>query len=90
MQHLHFHFTVIGWAQVLCWLGAMTANIKLLIRNKALSGQPRRKRARTARRNQPYFQYMLLSWVGYGICGLLPPRNDFEMKFYGVHVLLSS
>jgi len=26
---------------------------------------------------------MFLSWAGVTICRLLPPRNDFDMKFYG-------
>jgi hypothetical protein len=79
----HFHLTLVGCVQFLCWLGAMTACIKALIRNKALRGLPIRVRARTSRRNLPLFQYMMLAWAGYSICNLLPARNDFYMKFYG-------
>jgi hypothetical protein len=88
MQHLHFHFTVIGWVQFLCWLGAMTACIKALIRNKALRGLPIRMRARTSRRNLPLFQYMMLAWAGSCVCDLLAPRNSFDLKLNGVFCFL--
>jgi hypothetical protein len=84
----HFHLTLVGCVQFLCWLGAMTACIKALIRNKALSGLPIRMRARTSRRNLPLFQYMMLAWAGSSVCELLAPRNSFDLKFYGVFCFL--
>jgi len=84
MQHLHFHLTLVGCVQFLCWIGAMIANVMLLIRNKDLSKQPRRLRFTTRRRNLPYLQYMFLAWAGVGVCELLAPKDTFHLKFYGV------
>lgn len=80
----HFHLTVVGCVETLCWFAAMTAIFKSVLSNKGLSGQSQRLRAKRIRRNQIYFQYFALSWVGMSICKLLPPRDDFDMKFYGV------
>jgi hypothetical protein len=84
MQHLHFHWTLVGCLQFLCLIAAMTANVVLLIRSKDLSKQPRRMRFSTRRRNLQYLQYMFLAWAGVGVCELLAPKDTFHLKFYGV------